>query len=181
MTSSFGTVVGTPRDQLPDISKTNYLQTDADMSEAANNAIDDAKADSEEFYQQMVRIRELQQRNFDDNLQSLVNFSKSAAQFVEARQAGEEARELNRLAKDDLEALRKKYTDAEGNFNIKDADFTKELLEKIDKDKFNGALAKNLFKVRSGDNASELTIRQLKQELKEKGFTKIVSLAPEVL
>ena len=170
MTSSFGTVVGTPRDQLPDISKTNYLQTDADMTEATNNAIDDAKADSEEFYQQMVRIRELQQRNFDDNLQGLVNFSKSAAQFVEARKAGEEARELNRLAKDELETLRKKYTDAEGNFNIKDADFTKELLEKIDKDKFNGALAKNLFKVRSGDNASELTIRQLKQELKEKGF-----------
>ena len=170
MTSSFGTVVGTPRDQLPDISKTNYLQTDADMTEAANNAIDDAKADSEEFYQQMVRIRELQQRNFDDNLQSLVNFSKSAAQFVEARQAGEEARELNRLAKDELESLRKKYTDAEGNFNIKDADFTKELIDDINKDKFNSSLAKNLFKVRNGDNAAELTQRQLKQELKEKGF-----------
>ena len=170
MTSSFGTVVGTPRDQLPDISKTNYLQTDADMTEATNNAIDDAKADSEDFYQQMVRIRELQQRNFDDNLQSLVNFSKSAAQFVEARQAGEEARELNRLAKDELESLRKKYTDAEGNFNIKDADFTKELIDDINKDKFNSSLAKNLFKVRNGDNAAELTQRQLKQELKEKGF-----------
>ena len=171
MTSSFGTVVGTPRDQLPDISKTNYLQTDADMTEATNNAIDDAKADSEDFYQQMVRIRELQQRNFDNNLQSLVNFSKSAAQFVEAREAGREARELNRLDKDKLEALRKKYTDAEGNFNIKNADFTKELHENINKDNFDSAVAKNLFKVRNADTAGDLTERQLKQELFDKGFT----------
>ena len=171
MTSSFGTVVGTPRDQLPDISKTNYLQTDADMTEATNNAIDDAKADSEDFYQQMVRIRELQQRNFDNNLQSLVNFSKSAAQFVEAREAGREARELNRLERDKLEALRKKYTDAEGNFNIKNADFTKELHENINKDNFDSAVAKNLFKVRNADTAGDLTERQLKQELFDKGFT----------
>jgi len=171
MTSSFGTVVGTPRDQLPDISKTNYLQTDADMTEATNNAIDDAKADSEDFYQQMVRIRELQQKNFDDNLQSLVNFSKSAAQFVEARKAGEEARELNRLAKEDLETLRKKYTDAEGNFSIKNANFTQELHENINKDNFDSALAKNLFKVRNADNAGDSTQRQLRQELFENGFT----------
>ena len=171
MTSSFGTVVGTPRDQLPDISKTNYLQTDADMTEATNNAIDDAKADSEDFYQQMVRIRELQQKNFDDNLQGLVNFSKSAAQFVEARKAGEEARELNRLAKEDLETLRKKYTDAEGNFSIKNANFTQELHENINKDNFDSALAKNLFKVRNADNAGDSTQRQLRQELFENGFT----------
>ena len=171
MTSSFGTVVGTPRDQLPDISKTNYLQTDADMTEATNNAIDDAKADSEDFYQQMVRIRELQQKNFDDNLRSLVNFSKSAAQFIEAREAGREARELNKLEQDELDALRKKYTDAEGNFTIKNADFTQELHENINKDNFDSALAKNLFKVRNADTAGDLTERQLRQELFEKGFT----------
>ena len=59
MTSSFANVVGTPRDQLPDISKTNYLQTDADMTEATNNEIEKAKKDAEEFYNQMIRIRQL--------------------------------------------------------------------------------------------------------------------------
>ena len=53
MTSSFdnfGNVVGTPRDKLPDISDTNYLRTEADLTEvigffnscatsAANSAI----------------------------------------------------------------------------------------------------------------------------------------------
>ena len=34
MTSSYGNVIGTPRDQLPDISDTNYLATDADLTES---------------------------------------------------------------------------------------------------------------------------------------------------
>ena len=56
MTSSFGNVIGTPRDQLPDISKTNYLKTDADMSEAVNAQIDRNKEDTKRFYDQMVQI-----------------------------------------------------------------------------------------------------------------------------
>ena len=36
MTSSFGNVIGTPRDELPDISKTNYLETEPDMTKAVN-------------------------------------------------------------------------------------------------------------------------------------------------
>ena len=44
MTSSFdnfGNVVGTPRDKLPDISDTNYLRTEADLTEAVNKEIDE--------------------------------------------------------------------------------------------------------------------------------------------
>ena len=40
MTSSFQNVVGTPRDAVPDISKTNYLQTSPDMTEAVNEDSD---------------------------------------------------------------------------------------------------------------------------------------------
>ena len=40
MTSSFGTVVGTPRDDLPDISDTNYQATSANLSTSLNKEID---------------------------------------------------------------------------------------------------------------------------------------------
>ena len=156
MTSSFANVVGTPRDQLPDISKTNYLQTDADMTEATNNEIEKAKKDAEEFYNQMIRIRQLQQQNFDDNLQGLVNFSKSAATFVEAREAGREARERNEKRKDDLALHRKKFIDAEGKFKLRDAAFSVQLREdsKVNPDQF-GKSASNLLKIRNADSVSD--------------------------
>ena len=53
MTSSFdnfGNVVGTPRDKLPDISDTNYLRTEADLTEAVNKEIDNQIVDTKEFY-----------------------------------------------------------------------------------------------------------------------------------
>ena len=171
MTSSFANVVGTPRDQLPDISKTNYLQTDADMTEATNNEIKKKQKDAEEFYNQMIRIRQLQQQNFDDNLQGLVNFSKSAAQFVEAREAGKEARERNEKRKDDLAQHRKNFIDAEGKFKLRDAAFSVQLREdsKVNPDQF-GKSASNLLKIRNADSVSDLTERQMKSEMAENGF-----------
>ena len=52
MTSSFdnfGNVVGTPRDKLPDISDTNYLATEADLTEAVNKEIDRNIVDTRSF------------------------------------------------------------------------------------------------------------------------------------
>ena len=173
MTSSFGTVVGTPRDQLPDISQTNYLQTDADMTEAATNAVDASIKDAQAFYDDMVRIRELQQRNFDNNLQGLVNLTSSAAKFVETRQAGEEARELNRLSQDKIDEIRKKYTDAEGNFNIQNARFSNQLQNEAFDDKEKGKLdseAHNLLKNIKGERPEDLTQRQINNDMMEKGF-----------
>ena len=61
MTSSFdnfGNVVGTPRDKLPDISDTNYLRTEADLTEAVNKEIDENIKDTKEFYDDMMKIEE---------------------------------------------------------------------------------------------------------------------------
>ena len=61
MTSSFdnfGNVVGTPRDKLPDISDTNYLRTEADLTEAVNKQIDENIKDTKEFYDDMMKIEE---------------------------------------------------------------------------------------------------------------------------
>ena len=40
MTSSFGTVVGTPRDKLPNLGATNYDRTSPDMAAVVNKEID---------------------------------------------------------------------------------------------------------------------------------------------
>ena len=71
MTSSFGNVIGTPRDQLPDISKTNYLKTDADLAESVNAEIDKQKEDTKRYYDQMVEI-EKNKKTFIDFLFNLV-------------------------------------------------------------------------------------------------------------
>ena len=54
MTSSFGTVIGTPRDKLPDIRETNYDRVTPDLSESVNKQIDNNIAD---FYDEAVNLR----------------------------------------------------------------------------------------------------------------------------
>ena len=42
-TGSFSNIIGTPRDRLPDISKTNYLRTDVDLEESISENIENNK------------------------------------------------------------------------------------------------------------------------------------------
>ena len=71
MTSSFQNVVGTPRDAVPDISKTNYLETAPDMTEAVNKQIDDNIRDTKEFFDQMVELEELAASKLSKRLSAL--------------------------------------------------------------------------------------------------------------
>ena len=71
MTSSFdnfGNVVGTPRDKLPDISDTNYLATEADLTEAVNKEIDRNIVDTKEFFDDMMKIEENRYKARDKRL-----------------------------------------------------------------------------------------------------------------
>ena len=63
MTSSFQNVVGTPRDAVPDISKTNYLETAPDMTEAVNAQIDENIKDTKQFFDQMVELELMVENN----------------------------------------------------------------------------------------------------------------------
>ena len=75
MTSSFGTVIGTPRDKLPNISDTNYDRTSPDMAESVNKEIDKNIADTKDFFSDMMKIAELRYKNRDDNLKALASFA----------------------------------------------------------------------------------------------------------
>ena len=59
MTSSFGNLVGTERDEIPNISNTNYTNTEADLTDAVNQQIDANIQDTKEFYDEMAKIQKL--------------------------------------------------------------------------------------------------------------------------
>ena len=71
MSSSFQNVVGTPRDAVPDISKTNYLKTSADMSTAVNEDSKERIKDTKDLFDQLIKIEELAAENTDKRLESL--------------------------------------------------------------------------------------------------------------
>ena len=90
MTSSFdnfGNVVGTPRDKLPDISDTNYLATEADLTKSVNAEIDADIADTKEFYDDMMRIEENRYKARDKNLASIAELTGKVSDLAEAIQA----------------------------------------------------------------------------------------------
>ena len=78
MTSSFGNLVGTERDEIPDISNTNYTNTEADLTESVNTQIDANINDTRVFYERLAEIQKLSAETPMKNLESLAQFSQSA-------------------------------------------------------------------------------------------------------
>ena len=89
MTDSFQNIVGTPRDAVPDISKTNYMETGADLTEAMLEAQDDAIKDTKRHFDQMVELEELAASKFDKRLNSLTNIIGNVAKIRKAQLAKE--------------------------------------------------------------------------------------------
>ena len=101
MTSSFQNVVGTPRDQVPDISNTNYLNTEADMTESVNKEIDDNIKDTKQFFDQMVELEELAASKFDKRLNAIESIVGSVSSIMKKRRAAE-ADELSKTLSDQI-------------------------------------------------------------------------------
>ena len=89
MTSSFQNVVGTPRDAVPDISKTNYLETAPDMTEAVNAQIDENIKDTKQFFDQMVELEELAASKLDKRLAAIESIIGTVGQIKKKRDAEE--------------------------------------------------------------------------------------------
>ena len=101
MTSSFQNVVGTPRDQVPDISNTNYLNTEADMTESVNNQIDDNIRDTKQFFDQMVELEELAASKLDKRLNLISDIIGNVGQIAKQRKA-QEAEEISQSLTDSI-------------------------------------------------------------------------------
>ncbi len=101
MTSSFQNVVGTPRDQVPDISKTNYLNTESDMTESVNAQIDDNIKDTKRFFDQMVELEELAASKLDKQLNAIESIIGSVGSILKKRRAAE-AEEISQSLTDSI-------------------------------------------------------------------------------
>ena len=118
MTSSFQTIVGTERDKIPNISATNYSETEPDLTDSVNAQIDANIQDTKEFYDQMANIQQLIAETPMKNLESLAQFSRSATEAMGVYRKKQEAQALvnESMAFLDNNALDQIRT-AEGKFN----------------------------------------------------------------
>jgi hypothetical protein len=124
MTSSFQNVVGTPRDQVPDISNTNYLNTEADMTESVNKQIDDNIRDTKQFFDQMVELEELAASKLDkrlDAIQSIVGNVGSILKQRRAAEANELSKTLTEQIFDKFGAANEEFIKARNEYQLSEA------------------------------------------------------------
>ena len=165
MTSSFQNVVGTPRDAVPDISKTNYLQTAPDMTEAVNKQIDDNIKDTKEFFDQMVKLEELAASKLDKRLAAIENIVGKVGSFAEKRRADEAdgfGRIVVDLIEDQILAGSKEYTKSKNELDLNIATANSE----IDKDPDLDQQTKLEYKF--GTPTEEIFDRRVRDFIKER-------------
>ena len=127
MTSSFQNVVGTPRDAVPDISKTNYLETAPDMTEAVNKQIDDNIRDTKEFFDQMVELEELAASKLDKRLAAIESIVGSVGSLMKKRKADEAdsiGKRLTKLITEEVQEGSDEYNAFKNNLNLENSKAT---------------------------------------------------------
>ena len=83
MTSSFGNIIGTQRDQIPKPVIPNYAQTEPNLEEEVNKRITDNQADLKQFGEELAQIEELKARNFLINLSSLETLVSKVGDYAQ--------------------------------------------------------------------------------------------------
>ena len=165
MTSSFQTIVGTERDKIPNISATNYSETEPDLTDSVNAQIDANIQDTKEFYDQMANIQQLIAETPMKNLESLAQFSRSATEAMGVYRKRQEAQALvnESMAFLDNNALDQIRT-AEGKFNLENAKFDNELLKENTEESI------NFLRTRNASLPEDITTRELLRRLNENYF-----------
>ena len=165
MTSSFGNLVGTERDEIPNISGTNYAETEADLTKQVNAQIDANIQDTKEFYDQMAQIQKDIAETPMQNLESLAQFSQSASQAMKALKKRRETQDkineaMSFLDNNALEQLR----GVDGKFNLENAKFDNELLKE------NTEASINFLRTRNAALPEDITTKELLRRLNENYF-----------
>ena len=165
MTSSFGNLVGTERDEIPNISNTNYTNTEADLTESVNTQIAANINDTRVFYERLGEIQKLIAETPMKNLESLAQFSRSATEAMGVYKKKQEAQALvdESMAFLDNNALDQVRT-AEGKFNLENAKFDNELLKENTEESI------NFLRTRNASLPEDITTRELLRRLNENYF-----------
>ena len=130
MTDSYFTALGRAADAPPDISKTNYLQTTPDLSEAVNKNIDEISKSWDAHYDQMIQIYQHihKQKSPAENLLQVMKHGKEFKDEYEKWQAWYEPyRKTTNVISPRHEVLKDKY-------GMDSEEFRKGLLTILDDD-----------------------------------------------
>ena len=165
MTSSFGNLVGTERAEIPNISGTNYAETEPDLTKNVNDQINANIEDTKRFYDQMAEIQKVIAETPMRNLESLAQFSSTAQQTMKAF---EKRRETQDLINESMSFLENNALDqlrgADGKFNLENAKFDNELLRENTEESI------NFLRTRNAELPENITTRELLRKLNENYF-----------
>ena len=107
MTSSFSTVIGTPRDDIPKLPVSNYADSAPDLTEAVEEGNEAFKEDLARHFDSVAKIEELRVKNFWDNLSGLEQLLGKANEFKQIKDANRDAEEklkgLKNINKEELD------------------------------------------------------------------------------
>ena len=166
--SSFGTIVGRERDELPGYGIKNYAETEPDLTDAVNEQINRNQEDTIQFYNEMAQIQKDIAETPLKNLESLATFSRTASQaidtFKERRRVQEDINiAMDFLASNSTAELNKK----QGQFELENSRFQNQLMnEKGDlKDP-----AQNLLNNLNVEFPEDVSIRQFFRVYNENGI-----------
>ena len=163
MTDSFSRIIGTPRDQLPELD--SYERTAADLTDTVNDRIDENITDTKDFFNQMIEIADLQQKSRDNRLSGIAELTGKVAEFRDIRRRTESVRENIRQAD-----LRMRQADKsleriqEDGFKFEDAQF----YNSVANDKISGE-QKDFLTVLNEPDGETLTIKQFKEAVVDNG------------
>ena len=107
MTSSFGNIIGTQRDKIPEATVPNYTSTEPNLEEKVNEQIGKNQEDLRLFGEELADIAELRSKNFFDNLSQLGTLVGQIGDIQQTREANREARETKKKFKDISKDTRK--------------------------------------------------------------------------
>ena len=168
MTSSFQTIVGTERDRIPDISKTNYLETAPDLTQAVNDQITRNQEDTIQFYNEMAQIQKDIAETPLKNLESLATFSQSASQAIQTFRDRQEAQEQINIAMDFLDSNSTAVlNEKEGKLELENSKFQNQLMNEKGELKES---ATNLLRNLNVELPEDIGIKQLLRILNENGY-----------
>jgi len=129
MTSSFGTIIGRERDEIPGYGVENYAETEPDLTDAVNEQINRNQEDTIQFYNEMAAIQqEIAERPLS-LMGDLAQFSASASRAVQTFKDRQEAQEKINEAMEflDKNSTAELYT-KEGTLELENAKFDNQLL-----------------------------------------------------
>ncbi len=166
--SSFGTIVGRERDELPGYGVKNYAETEPDLTDEVNNQITKNQEDTVQFYNEMAQIqKELAERPLA-NLAALADFSTSASRAIQTFKDRQQAQEEINIAMDFLDRNSTAVlNEKEGKLELENSKFQNQLMNEEGELKDS---AQNLLNNLNVEIPTDIGVKQLLRILNENGY-----------